>query len=102
VVDFVVFVSNIMYELSCVWNLSLIGVDMIRVVFESYISSLGLLYDEGAPHIVTYAKRSWWHVSMPKAGMCCVINGGVFVVMARRVVNSPNWINTFQRRHPVL
>jgi hypothetical protein len=43
---------------------------MIRLVFEYYISSLGLLYNEGAPHVVTYAKKSRWYVSMPKAGRC--------------------------------
>ena len=46
-VEFVVFVSHIMYESGYVRTLSCIRVDRLQVVFESDSSSLGLLYNVG-------------------------------------------------------
>jgi hypothetical protein len=46
--------SNIVYELGYVRTLSCIRCGHVRVVFESDSNSLGLLYNKGAPHVVTY------------------------------------------------
>jgi hypothetical protein len=53
-VEFVVFVSNICTSWVTVGLRIVLGVDSLRVGFESDSSSLGLPYNEGAPHVVTY------------------------------------------------
>jgi hypothetical protein len=71
----------LLYKLGYIWTCVVLGVDRLRVGFESDSSSLGLLYNERAPHVVTYvdliaigAQGEPAACAGDQGGRCCFIN----------------------------